>query len=193
MAKGNRPVHGGADEALRGTARPGQAAAPAPLFGAAEANHERTTNSAADAGPGLGAGRAAGEPDVALAPIRRPGGVQPGADVSGAEGGGAASGGNAVPNMPGQVEADLRLTVDRVDRLALRLSLKSRVCPMCGGPKKPGHSLCYGDFGSLPKSFQDALYQRFGQGYEGAIVDAFARMNKTLFHMRAAAGGGRKE
>ncbi len=52
-------------------------------------------------------------------------------------------------------------------------SLRSRLCPACGGSKKPRQTLCYGCYKKLPQGRKDALYDYVGEGYEEAVEAAF--------------------
>ncbi len=44
----------------------------------------------------------------------------------------------------------------------------------CGRGKQSGRSFCYGCYKSLPPEMQKALWQRMGDGYEGAYDEAVA-------------------
>ena len=45
-------------------------------------------------------------------------------------------------------------------------------CGSCGRAKQSSHSFCGRCYHILPKAMQDALYKRFGEGYEAAFTDA---------------------
>jgi hypothetical protein len=62
-------------------------------------------------------------------------------------------------------------------------SFRSAVCPACGGAKKPKMSLCFGCYGSLPKSIKPRLYLRLGRGYEGALRDALNSLKVREIHI----------
>ena len=71
---------------------------------------------------------------------------------------------------------------ERKDVMALSESPRARAlrefestnCPVegCGAAKARGQSFCSRCYFSLPKEMRDALYQRFGSGYEEAHEDA---------------------
>lgn len=45
-------------------------------------------------------------------------------------------------------------------------SLRSNLCPACGGRKRARQSFCRTCFGHLTPTTKAGLYQRFGEGYE---------------------------
>lgn len=51
-------------------------------------------------------------------------------------------------------------------------SLSSSVCPACNGAKTPRMTFCRKDYYALPKEMRQALYHRFGAGYEEAFQAA---------------------
>ena len=59
------------------------------------------------------------------------------------------------------------------DRIWYIKEFKSNEC-VCGGTKRPGSSFCYTCFKALPSTYQHALYQKMGDGYEEAYEDAVA-------------------
>jgi len=54
--------------------------------------------------------------------------------------------------------------------------LKSDEC-QCGSSKKPGRSLCYTCYSSLPKDMQRDLYLSMRDGYEEALNAAVHYLN----------------
>jgi hypothetical protein len=50
-------------------------------------------------------------------------------------------------------------------------SLRSEVCPICGGRKGVRMTMCRADYKALPASIRSALYSGVGIGYEEAIGD----------------------
>lgn len=55
-------------------------------------------------------------------------------------------------------------------------SLRSNLCPACGGKKKPRNTLCGGCYFILAPSQRAALYHRVGEGYEEAFADAMKHL-----------------
>lgn len=53
---------------------------------------------------------------------------------------------------------------------------RSEEC-QCGRTKQPLRAFCYQCYSSLPPAKQEALYQKFGQGYEQAYDDALIFLN----------------
>ena len=47
----------------------------------------------------------------------------------------------------------------------------------CGEHKKSRYSFCSNCYGSLPDDMRSALYQRIGEGYEGAYREACLRLD----------------
>lgn len=64
-------------------------------------------------------------------------------------------------------------------------SLRSEVCPMCGGAKASGHTLCRREYRALPHGMKMALYDRLGAGYEEAVKNAFGWRDATTFILPA--------
>jgi hypothetical protein len=64
--------------------------------------------------------------------------------------------------------------------LLITRSFRSTTCPCCGRMKQSSNAFCYKCFKSLPPSLQQALYQRFGEGYEEAFAVALAALNVRL-------------
>ncbi len=60
-----------------------------------------------------------------------------------------------------------------LDPHQLVASLRSTVCPCCGGRKKEGHTLCGVDYGRLSPRLRVRLYDELGRGYEEAVTEAF--------------------
>lgn len=61
-------------------------------------------------------------------------------------------------------------------------SLRSIVCPACGGKKKVAQTLCGKDYYALPLPMRTALYKRVGEGYEKAIYDALKHLGASEFN-----------
>jgi hypothetical protein len=60
----------------------------------------------------------------------------------------------------------------KVESLAAVQSLRSTLCPACGGKKKARQTLCFSDYRALPKELRDRLFDRLGSGYEQAVANA---------------------
>lgn len=58
-------------------------------------------------------------------------------------------------------------------------SLASEVCPHCGATKTPRMTFCRKDYYALPKEMRQALYHRFGNGYEEAFHAAAAYLKAS--------------
>lgn len=61
-------------------------------------------------------------------------------------------------------------------------SLNSTVCPVCGGAKGRGKTMCFTDYAQLTGDLKRRLYHRVGQGYEEALHDALAYLMVETFH-----------
>jgi hypothetical protein len=48
----------------------------------------------------------------------------------------------------------------------------SERCPVCDKHKRKGNSFCTPCYYSLPIEMRQALYRRFGEGYEQALAEA---------------------
>ena len=64
-------------------------------------------------------------------------------------------------------------------------SLRSNICPACGGLKNRAQTLCRTDYYRLPAGLRSALYARVGAGYEEALTDALHHLNAETFHTQA--------
>jgi hypothetical protein len=84
-------------------------------------------------------------------------------------------------------------TIDLADVTPHQLvqSLRSTTCPMCGKAKKTRQTLCYAEYMALPRALKDALYHPLGEGYEDAVVAAFAARLVTRFILPAGNSQGR--
>lgn len=71
-------------------------------------------------------------------------------------------------------------------RVELVISLRSDVCPACGGAKMPGQTLCRKEYSRLPKPGRMRLYQRLGHGYEDAVQWALEQLGATEFQLPRA-------
>lgn len=80
--------------------------------------------------------------------------------------------------------------MDRPTDLQLLESLRSRVCPVCGGVKQSMHSFCSGDYFRIPRYHRSLLYLPISSGYAEAIVVAFDLLGAVEFKMPPASGGG---
>lgn len=63
-----------------------------------------------------------------------------------------------------------------LDARDLVRSLRSTVCPACGGAKSSGMTLCQSDYYRLPAHARKRLYRRVGEGYESAFHAAMAEL-----------------
>lgn len=52
-------------------------------------------------------------------------------------------------------------------------------CPACGASKKANTAFCGQCYHSLPKGFRQALWQRFGEGFEEAFAVSLRWLTKT--------------
>lgn len=66
-------------------------------------------------------------------------------------------------------------------------SLVSEQCPCCDGWKRKGQSFCRHCYYSLPADMRQALYHRFGQGYEDALDAAAAWLRDHSLRDKALA------
>lgn len=60
-------------------------------------------------------------------------------------------------------------------------SLRSCVCPACGGPKGRRKTFCLDCFNQLSPDNQRQLYQGLEQGYETAVLRALRVLGVTRF------------
>lgn len=89
--------------------------------------------------------------------------------------------------MPNVVTASTRALLADIgkdlaeDLTAVRLieSLRSTVCPACGEVKTPRKSLCARCWSKLPGQMRSALYHRFEDGYDRAMLHALRRLGCT--------------
>lgn len=70
-----------------------------------------------------------------------------------------------------------------IETNALISSLRSGVCPACGGAKKSAQTMCRSCYFKLPRMMRDALYDRVGAGYEQAFDEAMQRLGVTEPHI----------
>ena len=63
------------------------------------------------------------------------------------------------------------------------ISFRSSCCPACKKTKKPNQSLCRGCWKRLPRETGEALYLRFGEGYEEAWYFALTCLGITVPYM----------
>lgn len=61
-------------------------------------------------------------------------------------------------------------------------SLKSELCPVCAGKKKPRHTLCGKCYFKMPAELRNATYAPVGEGYAEAVQDAFIHHDITEPH-----------
>lgn len=61
-------------------------------------------------------------------------------------------------------------------------SLRSNVCPACGGRKGRAKTMCLTDYRKLPIAMRKALYAHLGEGYEQAVFEALRFLNVETFH-----------
>lgn len=73
------------------------------------------------------------------------------------------------------------LPIDQIDDRALVTSLRSDLCPACGGTKKPAQTLCRLCYIALPRRKRLALYDRLGEGYQEAVTAALDELGKAEF------------
>lgn len=64
-------------------------------------------------------------------------------------------------------------------------SLRSALCPSCGGVKKPKQSLCFKCYKKLSPAQRDDLYQPMMDGYEEAISAALTALGVTTPTLKA--------
>jgi hypothetical protein len=78
---------------------------------------------------------------------------------------------------------------EQLNTRMLVTSLRGTVCPACGGPKNPNQTMCRREYFRLPQTMRKAIYNRIGDGYEDALVEALNYLGVTEFHEAAAIGG----
>lgn len=64
-----------------------------------------------------------------------------------------------------------------LDWRILVASLRSALCPACGGDKAPRNSFCWPCYRQLSRPLKSALYSRIGEGYEEAFRAALRTLN----------------
>lgn len=74
-------------------------------------------------------------------------------------------------------------------KLALTRSLASNKCPACSMKKKNRQTLCTFCYSKLPRALAHRLYDRLGAGYEVAVSNAFAHLNRPAFWLDAKEPG----
>ncbi len=74
-----------------------------------------------------------------------------------------------------------------IDSETALISLDSRICPACGGRKARAQTLCGGHYHALPREMKNALYNRVGQGYERALLEALNFLEVKMIHLPKAA------
>jgi hypothetical protein len=82
-------------------------------------------------------------------------------------------------------QVKLRLSRDYLTTELLISSLKSRVCPACGGLKDSRKTLCGRDYHLLPPALQGRLYSTVRRGYAQAVIEAFAFLEIGTFRTEA--------
>jgi tRNA(Ile2) C34 agmatinyltransferase TiaS len=60
-------------------------------------------------------------------------------------------------------------------------SLRSTICPACGGAKKVKQTFCQYCYFDLPNAIRAHLYRLIGRGYEEALAEAMQHLTKTQF------------
>jgi hypothetical protein len=65
----------------------------------------------------------------------------------------------------------------------LLVSLRSRLCPMCAGPKRAAASVCIKCWATLPQGQRNQLYMRIGEGYEQAFASAMMSLGVSAIHL----------
>jgi len=60
-------------------------------------------------------------------------------------------------------------------------------CPVCGKHKRRDSSFCGPCYFSLPIEMRQALYRRFGEGYEQALAEAKEWLEREQKELREAA------
>jgi hypothetical protein len=66
------------------------------------------------------------------------------------------------------------LSEAREDPVSILKDFLGTVCSGCGGTKITRMSHCRACYRALPKAMQDALWKRFGEGYEAAFTESTA-------------------
>jgi hypothetical protein len=75
---------------------------------------------------------------------------------------------------------------DQMTVEALLTSLRSTVCPSCGGRKKTMQTLCPREYMSLPREMKKSLWRRIGHGYKEAVYDAFVFFDLVEYRLPPA-------
>jgi hypothetical protein len=83
--------------------------------------------------------------------------------------------------------AGKELTEALTDR-NLVASLIGTTCPACGGRKRSRNTLCAGEFYTLPRHVQRALYNPLGHGYREAVLEAMEFLEVGEFKLPATEG-----
>ena len=78
---------------------------------------------------------------------------------------------------------ETQMKTDQLDNAAVYASLRSKLCPACGGEKKRLQTLCLKDYCSLSKSKQRAVYRKIGDGYVEAVRDALSFLGVQEPHL----------
>lgn len=71
------------------------------------------------------------------------------------------------------------MTQEQRDRIWYIKEFKSNECA-CGETKRPRSSFCHACFKALPSTYQHALYQKMGDGYEEAYENAIQWLKDRL-------------
>ena len=66
------------------------------------------------------------------------------------------------------------ITISKERRLEILRGLGSTICEACGNRKQAKMSHCRTDYFALPRAMRNALYQRYGEGYEEAYEASLA-------------------
>jgi hypothetical protein len=69
------------------------------------------------------------------------------------------------------------------DDQSLVESLRSTVCPACGGKKNRAQTFCGNDYYSIPPAARKALYNRLGKGYREAVAVAMDLLGASQFYL----------
>jgi hypothetical protein len=75
----------------------------------------------------------------------------------------------------------------------LLFSLGSRLCPLCGGRKGAGKTVCFSCWRGVPANLKRRLYCRLGDGYEEAVAELFELAGVSVVSLSDRLCGGAAE
>jgi hypothetical protein len=73
------------------------------------------------------------------------------------------------------------IELTKIGSAELIRSLRSTICPLCGGEKVVRQTLCKTHYYALPVAMRKALYAMLGSGYRESVIEAIRFLGKTEF------------